>query len=714
MDEFYKFLAVLRKYKWVLIIVPIAAILVTYFLVRSQPNTYISQAQLSTGIADDKQNTVFNQSLPGDQVNQEFANLIEMVKMKKVLDQVSYLLILNDLNSQKVFREPSSLMKTVNEDARRHAAEVIQVKYNNAESLNPNDPDQLGMINLIQSMRYDSGSIGNSVSAMRSGSSDFLIIQAESDGPELSAFIANNVSTEFIKNYSNVVKQNQHKAINYLNELLVQRTDTLSKRMTDLRSYKIRNRVLNLDEQSKQLYTSILEYETKKQDAIQTTSSYAGALNEIDNKFNPSERKYLESAISKVNQDIASIKNEISSLYDAQLQSDFEPRYQVSMDSLNVLLDQKIHQASDQYLVNPLASKQELMAQKIRLEIQLDLSRYSMNALENELNRLNLRFDNMVPKEADVQTLEMNVDIATKAYMDILNKYNETNLEAAFSLKLNIIQNAIPGSSQPSKKMLLILLSGVISVALCLVFLFVLYYLDNTVRTSTELANKTGIAVLGGLNYMNHSTLSLREIWNDQNVSSDLMHFKNQLRSIRYEIERDLIGNVVVLTSLTPLEGKSFICMNLAAALMVTYKKILIIDGNFLNSSISTDFTSNLYLEDFMKDRFFLERGNENASITILKNKGGDNSLVEVTTEEKIKDKLKFVKSIYDLILIDTTALSVSNQAKEWISQADVVVGIFRHGKILNERKMLTVKFLKETQIFKGWILNKQSHSDKS
>lgn len=104
MEEFYKFLAILKRYRLVLIIVPIVAILITYFLVRNQPNTYISQAQLSTGIADDKQTTVFSQVLPGDQVNQAFANLTEMVKMKKVLDRVSYLLILNDLKSDKCLK----------------------------------------------------------------------------------------------------------------------------------------------------------------------------------------------------------------------------------------------------------------------------------------------------------------------------------------------------------------------------------------------------------------------------------------------------------------------------------------------------------------------------------------------------------------------------------------------------------------------------------
>ncbi|RZK72869.1 MAG: lipopolysaccharide biosynthesis protein, partial [Pedobacter sp.] len=631
---------------------------------RNQPDTFLSQAQLSTGIADDKQSTVFNQLLPGDQVNQEFANLIEMAKMKRVLDQLSYLLIINDISGRTPFREPSSLMNTVNEDARKHALEVYRYKYDHKESLDPNDPDQNGMINLLVSMGYDHQSLSRTVNVFRSGDSDFLVIQAESDSPKLSAFIANNIANEFIKNYSTVVRQNQQKAVDYLNDLLSERTDSLSSRMSALRAYKIRNRVLNLDEQSKQLYNSILEYDAKKQEAVQNTSSYAGALNEIERKFSPDERKYLETTTAKVNRDIVSAKAELSALYDQYMKSDYEERYKTSIDSLQYLLDEQIQKSADQYLLNPLATKQELVAEKIRLEVQLDLSRYSINALENELNRLNNQFDNLVPKEALVQSLEMNVEIATKAYMDILNKFNETNLESAFAVKLNVIQSAGLGNTQPSKKMLLVLISGVVSFGFCLMFLFVLYYLDDTVRTSIELSNKTNLPVLGITNRMSQSHLSLREIWNGSEVSGELMIFKNQLRSLRYEIEKELNGKILVVSSLVPEEGKTFITMNLAAALMVAFKKILIIDGDFINSQISKEYTSELYLENFFNNQVSLKHLEGDSSITIFKNYGADNSLSEIANEERIKNKLDEIKLVYDLILIDTSSSKVSNQAK--------------------------------------------------
>jgi succinoglycan biosynthesis transport protein ExoP len=104
-----------------------------------------------------------------------------------------------------------------------------------------------------------------------------------------------------------------------------------------------------------------------------------------------------------------------------------------------------------------------------------------------------------------------------------------------------------------------------------------------------------------------------------------------------------------------------------------------------------------------------LERGNENASITILKNKGGDNSLMEIAIEDEIRDKLNHAKSLFDLILIDTTALNESNQAKEWIAHSDAVVGVFRAGKVLSDKKLLTVEYFKSIKIFKGWILNKKT-----
>lgn len=714
MDEVKKFLEIVRKYLLALIVVPIVTVVVTFFLASNIPNSYISQSQIATGIVDEtrqyQQQSLTNLGmLQNEQVNQEFNNLINMMKMKKMLDQVSYTLILHDLTSEKPFKKPSKEIRDLNKSARAHAIDVYKEMYSKRQALNLWDDDQNGIYRVLTSMGYDSESINNKLNIYRSASSDFITIQFESEDPILSAMIVNTLSSEFISYYATIVRTNKIKATNFLNTLLREKSDTLANRMAELRGYKIKNRVLNLDEQSKQLYTSIIEYEAKKQEAVQNTSSYAGALNEIDRKFSPNERKYIEATLSKVNQAIIGTKEELSAMYDMYYKSDFEEKYKISIDSLQSKLSSEINKSSDQYLTDPLATKESLIQQKLDLEVKLDISRYSINALEREINRLNDQFDQLVPREAEVQSYEMGIDIATKEYLDILNKYNQSSLESEIPIKLNVVQLGMPGLPQPSKKMLLIILSGIISGFVVLAVLFVIFLLDNRIISSEELSNKTQLPVLGIVNKIDVPSIDLKEIWrSDDAHPSAISVLKNQLRSIRYEIERDLSGRkVLVINSLSAQQGKTFLTMSLAFAWVMTGKKILVIDGDFNSSKISDHVSSEIYIEDFLQEDNLIDFSKGNSSLVVLKNKGGDASLMEIASSAVIKEKLDQAKEFFDLILIETSSMNFVSQSKEWISFADKVVSVFGFGCSINKKEKVFIEYLKNTGNFSGWIMNK-------
>src|SRR5690606_37685126 len=107
MEDVYKFLRLLKKHRLTLIIIPALTVIITFFLVRNLPDSYVSQSQIATGIVDNTQQAVLtggNSSKGWAEVNQEFSNLIEMMKLKKILDQVSYKLIIHDLSSENPFR----------------------------------------------------------------------------------------------------------------------------------------------------------------------------------------------------------------------------------------------------------------------------------------------------------------------------------------------------------------------------------------------------------------------------------------------------------------------------------------------------------------------------------------------------------------------------------------------------------------------------------
>jgi len=708
MEEINKFLGLLRKYRFILIVIPIVTVCITFFLVRNLPNSYISQSQIATGIVDETKQGLLDQVAPQtSQIIQKFSNLIAIMRMKKMVDLVSYKLIIHDLTAAKPFRPLTTQLSNLNDAEKKRAIQVYQSFYEKNESLNLYNKEQANLYEMIQSMGYDSDALSGKLSIFRSGDSDFIVVQCETEDPGLSAFVVNELSTEFVKYYSSVVKSNQIKTTNFLSNLLVQKNDTLTRRMRDLRDYKILNGVLNLDEQSKQLYTRIIQYDDKKQEAIQNTSSFAGALSEIDRKFSPNERRYIEATLSKVNGNIVSTKQELNDLYDLYYQNDLDDKYKRSIDSLQRKLTEQITKSSDEYINNPLTQKASLVQQKMDLEIKLDLSRYSMASLEKELQNLNAEFSRLVPKEAEVQALEMRVDIATKEYLDILNRYNQSSLEGGFEVKLNIVQLGMPGLAQPSKKMLLVILSGIISFVFCLFIMFIIYFLDDSIVSPKGLANASQSPVLGGVNKLVAPSVDLNSLWLTESTEPKLLEFKNQLRSLRYEIENDLKDKVLVMTSISPTEGKTLLTLSLAFAWKMTNKRILLIDGNFTNPEITNSANPKVYLEDFFKGEANVLISDKKGAIDILCNRGGDTSLLELASHEQIRAKLDWAKLHYDLIIIETAALDDINQSKEWMLFTQDIVGVFEAGQTITEQKKNYISYLKGTGFFMGWVMNK-------
>jgi succinoglycan biosynthesis transport protein ExoP len=709
MGEVFKFLNLVRRYRLTLIIIPIVTIIITFFLVRNLANSYISQAQIATGIVDDsQQQSVLIQAITNrDQVAQKFSNLVEAMRMNRVLNQVGYQLILHDLTNAQHYKKDSKLLTELNDAARRHAIQVYTEKYNKAEALTLSNPDQNGLYRVMVSMGYDPDAIRNKLIIFRSGESDYIVVQFESESPELSASVVNQIGAEFIKSYSTGLKIKKIKENDFLRNLLREKTDSLSNRMSRLRNYKVNNGVINLPEQSKQLYNLVLEYDTKKQEAIEKTSSYAGALNEIDRKFNPKERQYVEATLSKVNQSIVNTKAELSSLYNLYINNDLDQRYKTSYDSLSNKLTEQINRSADQYITNPLATKQALVSEKMNLEIQMDISRYSINSIENKIGALREQLSKLVPKDADISALDMNIDIASKEYLDILAKYNQSNLESSFTSNISVVQPGVPGLAQPSKKMLLVILSGIITFVFCLLIIFIIYLLDHSISSAKDLANATQVPVLGSLNLLRSPSVDLHTLWENNTLTKDLIQYKNQLRSIRHEIENQLEDKLVLITSLDRHEGKTLLSLSLSFAWKMTNKKILLIDGNFSNPAISKASTAKFYLEDFLAEPHNVNFQTKPGTIDVLSNRGGDVSLLELATYEQIKSKLDWAKTFYDLIIIETAALDDTNQAKEWLSFSQNTVSVFEAGKVISEKNRRYLAYLKETGYFRGWIFNK-------
>lgn len=713
--ELSSYFSLVRKYIYVIIIIVIATVVGSYFLVKNLPDQYVSTTQIATGIVDATKYLIDkdqNATAQRDEIDQQFNNLTEILKLKKLIDGVSYQLILHDLTSPTPFRHLNHQFKNLSQPAINHAILVFREKLKNQEPLSLYNKDENGLNQLLISMHYDERSLRKNLDIERDLESDFITVSFTSDNPQLSAFVVNTLCKEFLNYYTLNVKNSETNAVNFLADLLVKKRNALNAKKDSLQQYKIKNGILNLDEQARSIYAQILDYTDKKIQAEKDVASYDGAIQNINNRFNPKDRAYIESTLTKYNQAITNTEQQLHTLNDEYVHSGFNPQYKPALDSLQKQLTYELNNSSDKYIVNPLVAKDDLVKQKMTLEVSRDLAKYSVQAIDRELASLNAQKNRLVPFDAIIKTYEFDINIASQEYLDVLNKYNQTNLQSKFSIKLSQVEPATPTPPQPSKKPLLIALSAIASVVICLLVLFVLFYLDDNIKEPYDLVSRTALPLLGSLNTIPGPKPDLRKLWDVENRER-MRLYKELLRSVRFEIDQELKGfKVLGITSLGAGEGKTLIATSLAYAYSSINKKVLLIDGNFDNPTISRVIQPKLYAEDYFRSNSYIER--DTSTISVIGNRGSDITLLEINDEQAIQAEFGILKSRYDIILIDLPPLDSLNKSKEWLLFADKVVAVFTANKNISKYQRPHIEYLKHIgQKFAGWILNKEKSSKK-
>eukprot|EP01133_Synstelium_polycarpum_P019572 gene19572-23448_t len=605
---------------------------------------------MSTGLVDQSRQVASeNQNTDYFKVNQQFSNIIEMMKMKKTMSVLSYNLILHDLmNPGNAFKDLSPEVKKLSQKDRSEVIGLYKEKLLTRSVLTPVDSGKYGLYELVVSMGYDEINLNKKLSVYRIDNSDFINVEYLSANPLLSAFVVNTLSEEFINSYSTNVSSNQNKSISVLDSLVKKKEAAMNAKNSELKNYKINNGVLNLDKQSEIIYKQITDYEERKSQALREIQSNMGAIADLNRKLNGKDKSYLGSAPVAENTAIVSLNNQLKTASNHYVDNGFKPSDKKKIDSLQALLAVQMNKVSDNYVNDPGASKQSLIQQKNTMEIAVSMAQSSLKSIDGELNQLKAKYNTMVPFDAGVQNYERDADVATKEYMDALNRFNQTNVEKSIGLKLQIAQIGLPGPPEPSKKII----------------------------------------------YM---------------ALSDYVLFKDLMRSLRFEISKmlqlDAGSKILGITSIKPGEGKTFLTSTLAYAFAMTGKKVLLIGDDYTNreTSDSKALITSQYFENFLQKK---EIKTEDL-ITFLNKNSSSKSLLEIQNSTALKAGFDYLKDKFDLILIDVDSLRSVNKAKEWLSFTDHSLAVFEAGQSINDSDKEFLTYIRKQDGFIGWVLNK-------
>lgn len=716
------FLKFVKRYKWWVIIIPIICLVITYFLLDKLPKKYTSESLIATGITSQVQQSqlVENRS-DWQESDQKFNNLIQMMQSRRVISNLSYKLILHDLkDSIQSFKEYSEIITQLSTAQKQEAIKILEERYLNNVITSPEEKNvKLPLFGIISSMGYDEGSLLQGLSINRNGGSDFIKVSYTGTSPNLTAFVVNSLSNDFVFYYTDLTVRGQKQALAVLDTLLRQRQDDITRKTSQLTSSAASASAsaasaLNAQRQADIVNSQLAEAQGQKSQIVRTISSLQASIAEIESKLRGGGG-YISNNSVKENAEITNIDNQLAIANRRYVNNNFNARDKATIDSLNNIKIRLIAQSSGSSSANQAAIKQDLITQKMRLENDLASAKSALTTVEGQIKSIGGAGSVSVSPvgtgvDAAQQILMQDAQTSAQQYAQTQAQYDQIMLSAKTGSKLSVAESALPGTPEKSKDILFLGFSYISSFLICLLTLFAIFATNTTISTPEQLKLATKQKILGSLNNITEEDKDLRKIWNDNENIVDYGIYKDLLRSLRFELDRALTGNdkILGITSLYENDGKSFLSGSLAYAFAMMGKNVLLISDK--DSSLSELVTNKKNKKESPQgfESFIIKKEIQiEDRITILNRNQNNKSLLELRDNTSLHSGFQILKETFDTIIIDLDSSEKIHYAKEWLSFCDKTISVFKSGNKIKEQNKDFLQFLSKQKGFLGWVLNK-------
>ena len=708
----------LRKW-WLLVSIPVIAAVITFFLTSGIPDRFKSTAQLSTGFTTNDQILITSEGSSIRDAGVKFNNLIETMNSELILSLVSYQLMIHDLSDPSPFRtfdpksHPSLTVAEIQE-----TISICKRKLEKMELLSSFDPKERGILNLISSYGYSNWQILPDLKISRVKDTDYIKIQFISENPTLSAFVVNTLSQEYIR-YDNEFKSSRSgQTVTFFETMVKEKKRILDEKTQLLNSYKSNNNVINYSVETTSRISQISDYELRRTEAVskiqgiklsianvnkrlagltkdQTTNTSNTKILQLRNKIDELNKIYTEGGSSDEN-----LQKTITGL-----------RYelQVEMDRIASL-----EGAAGQ---SQLGLQAELEGKKNEYELELEIAEANLASINSTLATLNNSVSGIANKEVTISVLTSEVENATKEYNEAMDRFNTEKskaLVAASPIRL-IIAGQPNGYPESSKRWLLIGFSGVGSFALCVLAIIAVELIDLRLKNAVQFRKFVSIPLAGSVNHINAKKLNLDYLFNNPVKNKELEAFKHFLRKLRFEVESTQAQTFLVTSTKTG-EGKTFIILCLAYSLSLVKKKVLIIDTNFKNNSLTQELLvhhgdqkkleSGVFIKGLIGKADPNEMSEEDfvasiisptnhKGINVIGNSGGDSSPSEIFAGRDFRKMLHELSINYDYIFLEGSSLNNYSDTKELVEYVDKVIPVFSATSTIKQVDRESITYLK-------------------
>lgn len=276
-------------------------------------------------------------------------------------------------------------------------------------------------------------------------------------------------------------------------------------------------------------------------------------------------------------------------------------------------------------------------------------------------------------------------------YTYLLNKREEVALQQAINeANVRLVEGPIGGEAPIKPKSAMIMLVAlIIGLAIPTAILWIKRMLDVTVHGRKDVEEATTIPVLG--------EVPINKDFNgDNTLISSLASDSPMVEAFR--ILRFALGymrqnpKVLVSTSTTPGQGKSFVTRNMAIILAMAGKKVVVIDADIRKRTLSAAFRHTIGLTAYLSDDYtqvgdIIKKDGISKGVDFIPAGHMPPNPSELLMSNRLDELVKHLRSEYDYVLFDTTPMLSVADANIVNRVADSTIFVIRVG--VQERAFL-------------------------
>jgi tyrosine-protein kinase Etk/Wzc len=472
--------------------------------------------------------------------------------------------------------------------------------------------------------------------------------------------------------------------IDYIEKQLIEISDSLKQTENNLQSFRSSNQLLNINEQANSISTQYTDLQNQLATLIARKKYY----------------DYVSGYLSK---------NDFSDMIVPASIGIPDPLLNSLMSELIAAQAQRSNLIKNNQEKNPLVPKLNIQIENIKKTISENISAAgrTTSISIDDMNKRIRKTENDISRLPETQRKLGNIERKYRLNDAIYNYMTEKHAEAKITKASNLPDYVIIepakmvgfGSVSPNKRMNY-MIAFILGLALPSGYLMIRSFLNNKIETQDDIERLTDVPLLGKILHDKYKTNNVMFEFPKSNIAESF-------RALRTNLDFYVRGGqkkVIMVTSSTEGEGKSFIALNIAMSYAQLGRRTILLDFDMRKHKItfnaqaeSKEGLSSYLIDHVSLKDIIIKSPHENLDY-IISGVLPPNP-TELMALDKTEKLISQLKDDYDYIVMDTTPLAQVTDAYLLINQAEVKVMVARYNYTIKKVFFLVMKDLKQKNI---------------